>query len=321
MKVAFLLGYDPKKRIAYVKSSHLGVMRPFVNWAKALSEKSVLVFYKCPDVLRGMEDLGSFKSIIVQADNIGELVHRLNHNGVNYLISDDYIPRVELLLKLAQRLSARKGVYIQILYSMHALMTFNISFLPLKERLPFWMMGFVPFSLLKRQYKKLLEKQDIIIANSQITATLLHILYGVEPDGIVYPPLDTNIFRPRKTRKKNQVLLYLGSHAGDTDENFVTEICKVLKAKNFKILVMGNAILKEKLQKEFEIYSVFGVSDEELSNIYSQSKLTIYPQKWETFGCVPVETLACGTPVLAFDCMGPSETVLNGKTGWLAENK
>ena len=31
--------------------------------------------------------------------------------------------------------------------------------------------------------------------------------------------------------------------------------------------------------------------------------------------------MACGTPVLAFDCMGPQETIIDGKTGWLAKNK
>ncbi|MGC9203086.1 MAG: glycosyltransferase, partial [Thermoproteota archaeon] len=220
------------------------------------------------------------------------------------------------------KIKIKTMVYVQILFAMHSIMdVFYTNFLPLKEKLLFRAIRFAPFSLLKRQYKKFLGKQDIIVANSRITATLLHILYGVEPDGIVYPPLDMDIFRLRNMRKKNQVLLYLGSHAGDTDENFVIEICKFLKAKDFKILAMGNAVLKEKLRREFEIYSVSGVSDEELSKIYSQSKLTICPQKWETYGYVPVESMACGTPVLTFMCMGPGETVLNGKSGWLAENK
>jgi glycosyltransferase involved in cell wall biosynthesis len=39
------------------------------------------------------------------------------------------------------------------------------------------------------------------------------------------------------------------------------------------------------------------------------------------FGYVPVESMACGTPVLAFDIMGPSETIIDGKTGWLAKSE
>jgi glycosyltransferase involved in cell wall biosynthesis len=199
--------------------------------------------------------------------------------------------------------------------------TFYTNLLPLREKLLFRGIKLASFSLLKGPYKKLLGNKHIIIANSRITATLLHILYGIEPDEIVYPPLDTDIFKPRNMIKKNQVLLYLGSHAGDTDQNFVIEICKVLRAKDFKILVIGNAILRERLRNKFEIYSVSGISDEELSNIYSESKLTICPQKWETFGYIPVESVACGTPVLTFNCMGLGETIINGKMGLLAKNK
>jgi glycosyltransferase involved in cell wall biosynthesis len=54
--------------------------------------------------------------------------------------------------------------------------------------------------------------------------------------------------------------------------------------------------------------------------MYSRSKLTVCPQKWEQFGLVPVESMACGTPVLAFNCMGFQETI--GETGgWLVGNE
>jgi glycosyltransferase involved in cell wall biosynthesis len=39
------------------------------------------------------------------------------------------------------------------------------------------------------------------------------------------------------------------------------------------------------------------------------------------FGYVPVESIACGTLVLAFSYMRPGETILNGKTGFLVQNK
>jgi glycosyltransferase involved in cell wall biosynthesis len=54
--------------------------------------------------------------------------------------------------------------------------------------------------------------------------------------------------------------------------------------------------------------------------MYSRSKITICPQKWEQFGLVPVESISCGTPVLAFNCMGFQETI-DTTTGWLANNE
>ena len=36
---------------------------------------------------------------------------------------------------------------------------------------------------------------------------------------------------------------------------------------------------------------------------------------------VPVESMACGTPVLTYDCQGPGETVQNGLTGWTVDTQ
>ena len=48
------------------------------------------------------------------------------------------------------------------------------------------------------------------------------------------------------------------------------------------------------------------------------AKFFIFSSRYEGFGNVLLETLACGTPVIAADCeAGPSEIVENGKNGLL----
>jgi glycosyltransferase involved in cell wall biosynthesis len=43
---------------------------------------------------------------------------------------------------------------------------------------------------------------------------------------------------------------------------------------------------------------------------------------FEYFGYIPVESMASGTPVIAFKYSGgPSETIVDGKTGWLVSNE
>ncbi len=241
------------------------------------------------------------------------------------LILDDDIRRLRWASKLKKKTEIKTAVYVQILFGIHAIGdVFSNDYLTFKEKLLYTIPKIIPFDIVKRPYKKYLGEQDIIIANSNITATLLHILYGIEPHGIVYPPVDTDIFTPKTEEKKNQVLLYLGSNAGgDTDEDVVTRVCEILRENNIEILVMGNRVLKERLQKKYRVTPpVSGVSDEKLAEIYSSCKLTICPQKWEMFGYVIAESIACGTPVLAFNVMGPpQEIVLNGKTGWLTQNK
>lgn len=43
------------------------------------------------------------------------------------------------------------------------------------------------------------------------------------------------------------------------------------------------------------------------------------PSRLEGFGMIQMEAMACGTPVISIDAMGPKDTILHGKTGFLAK--
>ena len=43
------------------------------------------------------------------------------------------------------------------------------------------------------------------------------------------------------------------------------------------------------------------------------------PSRIEGFGMIQVEAMACGKPVLSIDAMGVKDTVVHGKTGYLAK--
>jgi len=211
-------------------------------------------------------------------------------------------------------------IYVQVLFGTHSVLeTFDLHFLSKREKILFNAIKYVPFSLLKRHYTKKMKEHDIIIANSAITATFLNIVYGIEPKSIVYPPVNVDVFRPMSKSKKEQVLVYLGSHAGDTYYGLTYRLCQIVISSGWSVVLFGNRILANKLLSEFidAIHYAYNVSDKELANIYSESKITICPQRWEQFGYVAVESMACGTPVLAFNYLGYKETIINGKTGYL----
>ncbi|WP_363466231.1 glycosyltransferase family 4 protein [Halogeometricum borinquense] len=59
------------------------------------------------------------------------------------------------------------------------------------------------------------------------------------------------------------------------------------------------------------------VADADLPAYYAAADVTTFPSVLESFGMVPVESMACGTPVVAHDVPPIDETVLDGETGLL----
>jgi len=60
------------------------------------------------------------------------------------------------------------------------------------------------------------------------------------------------------------------------------------------------------------------LSQKQLSGFYREAKACLYPIEWqEPFGLIMTESMACGTPVIAFDQGSVSEVVKDGKTGFV----
>lgn len=54
---------------------------------------------------------------------------------------------------------------------------------------------------------------------------------------------------------------------------------------------------------------------EELTQIYAASDVLVFPSKTDTFGLVCLESLACGTPVAAYDVQGPRDILADTHVG------
>ena len=61
------------------------------------------------------------------------------------------------------------------------------------------------------------------------------------------------------------------------------------------------------------------IKDDELTLLYNKAELVVYSPYLEPFGLVPLESMACGTPVVAVKEGGVRETVIHKKTGLLID--
>ncbi|MFP3320627.1 MAG: glycosyltransferase, partial [Acidilobus sp.] len=173
------------------------------------------------------------------------------------------------------------------------------------------------FILHDRRFNRGLRRASrLFIANSSFTRSMYE-AWGIRVDGVIYPPLDTSFFRPITSRPSGDyVLTYAGK------ETAFSVIRRVADA-GVKIRAFGSKIshVPDYIRKHPNIELLGRVSDEELVELYSNALFTLFPFTHEPFGYVPVESMACGTPVLTYAAQGPGETVIHGVTGWLAKDE
>jgi D-inositol-3-phosphate glycosyltransferase len=91
---------------------------------------------------------------------------------------------------------------------------------------------------------------------------------------------------------------------------------KVTEPKEREELMRLDAIIKEKKLSDM-VRWLGAVNREYLQYHYSSAEITVVPSYYEPFGLVPLESMACGTPVIASKVGGMQYTIKDGKTGYL----
>ena len=86
-----------------------------------------------------------------------------------------------------------------------------------------------------------------------------------------------------------------------------------------------NTYFKNEIQPLLEKYrsqiTMSGpVLGQDKKNLLKNAQAVLFPIQWdEPFGMVPIEAMASGTPVISYARGGPSETIIDGKTGYLVK--
>ncbi|MGC8726265.1 MAG: glycosyltransferase family 4 protein [Thermoplasmata archaeon] len=159
-------------------------------------------------------------------------------------------------------------------------------------------------------YAKYLRNVPYVISVSQYTSSISSLLYGRLADEIVYPPVDTDVFKPTSINNNSEnFALYVGGELDKESKDLFSEI-----AKKINLVVVGNSNIKNaKICGFCKLY--------DLVKLYTNAKITLVPNFNEPYGYIPVESMSCGTPVVAYADGGFIETIENGKTGYLVKNK
>jgi glycosyltransferase involved in cell wall biosynthesis len=154
---------------------------------------------------------------------------------------------------------------------------------------------------------------SLVIANSKFCASM-YSDFGVKVDGIIYPPIECEVFRPKTSKPSSDyVLTYFGKETKFS-------VVKSVADRGIKIKAFGSKtrFIPDILLGHPNVEFLGRVNTDDLVDLYANALFTLFPFTHEPFGYVPLESMACGTPALTYDIQGPSEYVVNNSTGWLA---
>jgi len=131
--------------------------------------------------------------------------------------------------------------------------------------------------------------------------------------------VDREIFNPSH-RHDNINGKYLLCVSRVSKEKNLEEFFKLNYHGYHKVMV-GDGPMLETYKKQYPdvIFTGFKTG-KPLAQYYANAEVFVFPSKWETFGIVMIESMACGTPVAAFPCDGPKDVIDQTETGFMNEN-
>jgi glycosyltransferase involved in cell wall biosynthesis len=121
------------------------------------------------------------------------------------------------------------------------------------------------------------------------------------PTSVIHNGVDRSIFFPRDVGSDDDGEEYV-LFIGDEERKGLSRVLSFARHAPYEIRLVGFDEVGES-----DVTALGRVTPEELARLYSGALATIHPAKFEAFGNVVLESLACGTPVVTTDRCGAAE--------------
>jgi len=165
-----------------------------------------------------------------------------------------------------------------------------------------------------------------VLTNSCFSQDNIRRTYGVKAE-VCYHGVDVDLFRPLAL-SKDKMVLSVGALIPTKGFDFVIEsLGRIPPEQRPKLFIVSNyqesreQIYLNRLAglEGVEVLFCTMVEDERLVKLYNSAVMTVYASVREPFGLVPLESMACGTPVVAVGEGGVRESVVHEQTGLLTD--
>ena len=169
------------------------------------------------------------------------------------------------------------------------------------------------------------KRMNYIVVVSKYNKKLV-LMDGANPETIFikYNAVNTELFTPDNKIQKDIDILFIGRLSIEKGIDILIDALKYLSDKK-KCLIIGDGPLRKELQLQAQKVNhqniIFeGFIDHTLLPRYiRRSKIVVTPSRSECHASVPLESMACGVPVIASRVSGMEDSIQNGKNSWLLD--
>jgi D-inositol-3-phosphate glycosyltransferase len=183
------------------------------------------------------------------------------------------------------------------------------------------------------------DKEDLIYLYDASPEKVTVIPCGVNLD--LFSPVDKRLARSIINQEEGRIVLFVGRIEPLKGLHTLIEAVRLLSQSgheydDLRTLVIGGSApemdngstsAEDELTRLRQTVEAAGLDgrirflgsqgQENLRYFYSAADVCVVPSRYESFGLVALESMACGTPVIASEVGGLKSTVLDGRTGFL----
>lgn len=162
-----------------------------------------------------------------------------------------------------------------------------------------------------------------LVASSYTRQTLVE--NGVDESRIRVIPYGVNVARfgysPPRARDAVFRVLFVGQMVQRKGLKYLLEAWHALSLKNAELVLVGRGRSDESLLERYRgsYRRESSIDNARLSALYGESDVFCMPSLAEGFGLVYLESMACGTPVIATRNTGAADVVTDGEDGFLID--
>ncbi len=166
----------------------------------------------------------------------------------------------------------------------------------------------------------------VICISGKIRQSLIDGIGAAVAAKVVYNGTDPRLFAPAATTDRPPTILAVGTLlAGKGHELVLRAFCRVKDSHpGLQCHIIGEGADRNRFQ---DLAGKLGINDQvhflgrrsraEVAEAMRKCMLFVLPSRYEGLGCVYLEAMACGKPVVACQGQGIDEIIHHGSNGWL----